>query len=127
VLRIFTRSLLLLLCCWLLTGPQLLLQLGAWSWMIATYSQESGIEQAFQETFGGDRPCELCKIIKAVEDPENETPQLASDNNKLQLMLGLAKPICIPSPRAEVAPRQCIEWNPESAHLSAPTPPPRVA
>ena len=40
--------------------------------MVASYSRESSIEQAFAETFGGDRPCELCKIITAV-DTEQES------------------------------------------------------
>jgi hypothetical protein len=95
--------------------------------MIASYSQESTIEQAFKETFGGDRPCELCKIIKAADEPEQETPLSTGEGNKLTLMLGLAKPICIESPHVEIATRPCIEWNPESAHIAVPTPPPRAA
>ena len=41
--------------------------------MVANYSQESSIEQAFVETFGGERPCELCKIITAVDTAEQES------------------------------------------------------
>ena len=74
VIRRLCRLLLLLCCCWLLTGPQLLLQLGAWSWMMASYSQESSIEQALAETFGGERPCELCKLITAVETEQQTAP-----------------------------------------------------
>ena len=82
VSRQFFRLVLLLCCCWLLTGPQLLLQLGAWSWMVANYSQESSIEQAFFETFGGERPCDLCKIITAVDTGTGKRRQQRADRNQ---------------------------------------------
>ena len=50
--------------------------------MVASYSQESSIEQAFAETFGGDRPCELCKIITAVDTEQESTPTQRTRRNQ---------------------------------------------
>ncbi len=124
--RRLAKTLILLLCCWLLTGPQLLLQLGAWSWMMASYSQESSIEQAFKETFGGDRPCDLCKIIQAVDVTEQEAPTRYTESEKLNLMLGLATPILIGAPKASLQKQLFIVSEPENALLTVPTPPPRA-
>ncbi len=123
------KGILLLLCCWLLAGPQLLLQLGAWTWMLASYSQESTIEQAFRETFGGERPCELCKIIRAVDKSEKEAPSPLNSSNKreLNLMLGLARQILLPAPRASQALKPQLVLKPTSHRAPVPTPPPRAA
>lgn len=123
----FCKTLLLLLCCWLLTGPQLLLQLGAWSWMITSYSQESSIEQAIKETFGGERPCDLCMIIQAVDETEQDTPLNVNESIKLTLMLGLAQPIIVERPRPEAIIGSHIAQEPENALMVVPTPPPRLA
>jgi hypothetical protein len=106
----------------------LLLQLGAWSWMIASYSQESSIEQAFAETFGGDRPCELCKIITAVDIEQESAPfRESSETKSLKLILGQA-------PRSTFAPTHFIAAQLSDCdqfglprHLKVPTPPPRFA
>lgn len=95
--------------------------------MVASYSQEGTIEQAFKDTFGGERPCEMCKIITAVEDSENETPLNTGESKKLTLMLGLAKPILITVPEAVFKPVVRAQTAPENALLRVPTPPPRVA
>ncbi|MEN8661048.1 MAG: hypothetical protein ABF330_00985 [Lentimonas sp.] len=105
----------------------MLLQVGAWTWMIASYSQKSTIEQAFKETFGGDRPCELCDFIKAVDESESENPLNISESHKLTLMLGLAQPIFLNTPRPRIIERLWLKWNPENAHFAVPTPPPRLA
>lgn len=62
MIRLF-KSLLLLLSLWLAVGPLALLQIGAWAWMVTSYSQESSLKEAFRDTFGGDRPCEMCRFI----------------------------------------------------------------
>lgn len=95
--------------------------------MIASYSQESSIEQAFEDTFGGERPCELCKIIKAVDESDNQTPLNISESHKLTLMLGLARPVYLNTPCSWIIERSWLEWNPENAHHAVPTPPPRLA
>ena len=96
--------------------------------MVASYSQESSIEQAFAETFGGDRPCELCKLISAVDAEQESTPAKASNEVKsLKLMLGQA-------PRSTIAPTHFItakrgntDRTALQRHPDVPTPPPRVA
>ena len=46
-------------------GPLSVLQLGAWSWMLFAYSHEAGFSAAIEETFSGERPCNLCTMIEA--------------------------------------------------------------
>lgn len=127
-IRRLGRLLLLLCCAWLLSGPQLLLQLGAWSWMIASYAQQSGIEQAVAETFSGERPCQLCKFITAAEAEQQSSPAQAPDEAKsLKLLPGQAQRLRI-APGYFIAAKHC-----PSDHLAArratdvPTPPPRRA
>ena len=129
VFRQFFRLVLLLCCCWLLTGPQLLLQLGAWSWMVANYSQESSIEQAFVETFGGERPCELCKIITAVDTAEQESApnKEPTEIKGLKLLLGQAEHFNA-APKCWIAPKgRTTEQSAATRHKDVPTPPPRRA
>ena len=122
----FCKTLLLLLCCWLLTGPQLLLQLGAWTWMVASYSQESTIEQAFKDTFGGERPCDLCEIITAVDRSDRDSTHTTGESTKLTLMLEMAQPIIIGMPSTELSMSSTRRRTPESALPTVPTPPPRL-
>jgi hypothetical protein len=94
--------------------------------MVASYSQESTIEQAFKDTFGGERPCSMCKIITAVSETEPETPRTVRDSSKLTLMLGLAKSIKVHVPQADTAFELCSQQRPRSALNTVPTPPPRL-
>lgn len=94
--------------------------------MVVSYSQDSTIEQAFKETFGGERPCDMCKIITAVDETEQETPLNVNESSKLTLMLGLAKPIKINVPESDTAHALCTQQSPESALNTVPTPPPRL-
>jgi hypothetical protein len=128
MLRHLSKILLLLLSAWLLTGPLALLQLGAWGWMLASYSQESSLEQAIIETFGDERPCDLCRAIDAVEDSEStsETTQ-RSDSKDIKLMLGLSRAIEVIVPSQIYEPKVAIVSEPENALLTVPTPPPRTA
>jgi hypothetical protein len=118
----------LLCCCWLLTGPQLILQLGAWSWMLTSYSQESTFEQAFKETFGGDRPCEVCKLIKDVETSDQETVPAAesSETKSLKLIIGSAERIAFAA-ACTSAKHSSSHDSPPRLYQKVPTPPPRLA
>jgi hypothetical protein len=119
---------LLLLCGWLLTGPLALLQLGAWGWMLASYSQESSFEQAIIETFGDERPCDVCRVIDGVEATEstNGSAQRA-ETKDIKLMLGLSRAIEVIVPTRAYEPKAVMVCEPENALLAVPTPPPRVA
>jgi len=95
--------------------------------MMASYSQESNIEQAFAETFGGDRPCELCKIITAVDTEQESTPtQRSNETKSFKLMLGQAPRITFAPTHFIAAKRSHIEPDPPLRHPRVPTPPPRL-
>ena len=120
------KILLLLTGGWLLAGPLALLQFGAWGWMLVSYSSNDTFQQAVIETFSDDRPCDMCRIIDALEVIENEFPPIKVEQKEIKLMLGLARAIIIPAPNA--TPQQwCIRvCEPDDALLVVPTPPPRA-
>jgi len=129
MLQPIAKALLLLLCCGLLYGPQTMMQLGAWGWMLATYSREKPLEQAINDTFGGERPCDLCRLIEHIDSNSEEDMPAATQNRlvELRLILGLGKEIFVASPEAVTQP---ISWSstPPGEYLSSvPTPPPRVS
>jgi len=117
---------LLLSSSWLLVGPLAFMQLGAWSWMIASYSQESSFQQAIIETFGDERPCDVCKVIDAVEGSDPQSPFAQSEQRDLKLMLGLSRAIeaIIPTQAYELL--SAILGEPENVRNGVPTPPPRL-
>lgn len=126
MLRRISKILLLSLCAWLLTGPLALLQLGAWSWMLASYSQEGSFEQAIIDTFGDERPCDVCRVIDAVETNDSNGATQSNERKELKLMLGLGRAVQIQVPAYSETPRALIVCEPENARHPVPTPPPRV-
>jgi len=126
-LRQFIKSLLLFFCCALLFGPQAILQLGAWSWMLTSYTQESSLKQAIQETFGGERPCDMCKIIDSSDDPRNEAPTTKqSETRELKLMLGLGRALKFDHNSTGNAPWADYLMVHSYGVYYKPTPPPRA-
>ena len=125
-MRKLGKLLLLICCCWLITGPQLILQLSAWSWMIASYSQQSTFEQAIAETFSGDYPCEICKFIQSTDDKTSPTPAKESNENKsFKLMYEqVTRILTLPNP-CQVSNVGKSELFPPPLHYRVPTPPPR--
>ncbi|NBB79789.1 MAG: hypothetical protein GVY36_10130 [Verrucomicrobia bacterium] len=111
----------------LLTGPQFFLQLGAWGWMLSSYAQEDGIEQAIRETFNGERPCQLCQIIQASETREQPLApnRVDSKQGDFQLVLIEIDAITLPKHAKPRLPR------PDHAAMlpvrsgDVPVPPPR--
>ena len=125
--RIFNISL-LLLSAWFLTGPLALLQLGAWAWMLTSYSQERSFEQAIIETFGDERPCDVCIVIDLLEKNESHKGETQrAENKEIKLMLGLGRAIEMVVPSRAYEPKVTPVFEPENARLSVPTPPPKVA
>jgi len=122
-----SKIILLLLSSWLLVGPLALLQMGAWGWMVASYSQESSFQQAIVETFGDERPCDVCRVIDAVEESENGSPIAQSGQTEIKLMLGLGRPIKVSAPWVPFEHGRIYVCEPENALLPVPTPPPRAA
>ncbi|MFU8848962.1 MAG: hypothetical protein ACNA77_09645 [Opitutales bacterium] len=127
MLQRISKIFLLLLCVWLLTGPQALLQLGAWSWMLASYSQESSFGQAVAETFGNERPCKLCRLIDAAEAAEDDSPIAQSGQKEIKLMLCLGRGIQVEAPQASSEWMRAFVCEPKNALALVPTPPPRAA
>lgn len=80
--RLIYKFALLALCACLLVGAQFFLQIGAWGWMLVSYSQESSLEQAVRDTFSGERPCAMCTAISTTREKEPEpgaAPQRAEE------------------------------------------------
>lgn len=128
LLRYLIKSLLCIVCLWLAVGPLAILQLGAWSWMIVSYSQESNIEQAIRETFSDERPCGMCCLIDAVEKETDSTgtpPPSKKKDQSLKLMLGLSRAIVVLKPHSENAVTPFNAWHFQSLSHPVPTPPPR--
>lgn len=126
-IRRIGKALLLVCCLWLLTGPLLLLQLGAWSWMLASYSQQSSLEQAIIETFGGNRPCEVCKFI---QETNAESFPLSEQKPKniqgFKLLPGTIADICITSEYTRLFYPLAQTQFLLSPDYKIPTPPPRL-
>jgi hypothetical protein len=105
-----------------------LLQLGAWAWILTSYSQAGSFEQAIIETFGDERPCDVCIVIDLLEKNEsNKGETQRAENKDIKLMLGLGRAIEMVVPSRAYEPKVTAVCKPENAHLSVPTPPPKVA
>ena len=50
------------------------LQIAAWSGMLITYSQQSGIVEGVAQTFDGKHPCTLCNAVKAGSEKDGKVP-----------------------------------------------------
>ena len=121
------KILLLLTGGWLLAGPLALLQFGAWGWMLFSYSSNDTFQQAVIETFSDDHPCDMCRIIDALEVAENELPPIQVEQKEIKLMLGLARAISVTTPNVTSQSWQVKRCEPDDAVLVVPTPPPRAA
>lgn len=112
---------------WLLAGPLALLQIGAWAWMLASYSQEGSIQTAVHDTFSGERPCGLCKIISEVENKEQETPARTrvTESKDLLLLPGHIRQACLFLPPGHRTKASVSPHFPKDPLLIEPGPPPR--
>ena len=112
---------------WLLAGPLALLQMGAWAWMIASYSQEGSLQAAVQDTFSGERPCGLCKLISEVESEHPGTPAQSStsESKDLKLLPIPVRPAGLPKPPGQHAAKSGLEQFVKDPVLEEPGPPPR--
>ena len=117
----------LALCCALVVGPQFFLQLGAWGWMLASYSQDADLGKAFAETFSGERPCELCEIIESSREQDRPDNRATAQAEHFRLLIPSAPSILPPAPPETRRPilRKRVSLAPPGRNV--PTPPPRTA
>ena len=80
---IFASSLLFVLC--LTIGPKSLMQISAWGVMIVEYSEGSTLGSAIEDTFSGNRPCDMC--ISLSKTPSEKPDLLLSQGMILKNML----------------------------------------
>ncbi len=65
----------LFICLFLTGGHYGMMQCVAWAGMLWSYSDEDGWLQAAQDTFSGDKPCELCEAIVEAKQGDSDSPE----------------------------------------------------
>jgi hypothetical protein len=67
----------------ILGGHWAFLQTGAWVGMIVQYSQQVGVKAGLAQTFDGEHPCPICKVIQdAKKQEQRKAPMLSSELKK---------------------------------------------
>lgn len=61
-------------CLHLAGGPLAVLQVVAWGGMLVSYSQENGFRKGVEDTFSGEKPCEMCRKISAARKDAGKEP-----------------------------------------------------
>jgi hypothetical protein len=135
-LRKFFQSLFVILACLQLAGgPYPLIQGYAWATMLASYSQEKGIVRAAQDTFSGEKPCDICHWIAKNRQPNPDgTPEPLTPSRSiltlklLQDMLPASIAGTRPPPGRDLETAEFAAPPPASPHGQAapPVPPPRA-
>ncbi|MFP4203319.1 MAG: hypothetical protein ACLFS4_03195 [Opitutales bacterium] len=125
-LRFLFRMFKLVVCAVLLLGPQVVLQLTAWSYMLISYAQESSIQEAVRDTFSGQRPCDLCHLIEAVEHEEETTAYASRATEDFRLLMPRMGRLALPSQPRQTFERPRHVIQPPNAPLATPVPPPRA-
>jgi hypothetical protein len=76
-----------------------LLQLGAWSWMLFAYSHDAGLGTAIEDTFSGERPCRLCKmIVSSAEESRAHTGPTVTLEREFKLLVLALQSTSVSSP-----------------------------
>lgn len=107
----------------ILGGHWMALQSAGWIGMLADYSRGATLVTAFEKTFDGAHPCELCKVVQSGR--EQEKKEVTKVVVKLEGVLTAG--IGLPWPRT--GDRSYPPHTPVNVErrLAPPTPPPRVA
>lgn len=116
-------------------GDLLVLQVAAWSGMIATRTAEQGLTEAVKTTFDGDHPCRLCSMVKEASSSEEKSPA-TSTGAKTPAKTEFAKlkefvpmsPLALPMAHEVASLPQAAWFNHFTAgrHDSPQLPPPRI-
>jgi len=105
-------------------GHWAFLQSAAWLGMVVSYSQNAPFSIALENTFDGQHPCGLCKLVQEGKKSERQRGLLKAET-KLNLLLAQARPWLLPPLPFSLSPTE-----PGVARIrleSPPTPPPRLA
>ncbi|MDX1950644.1 MAG: hypothetical protein SFY81_00585 [Verrucomicrobiota bacterium] len=73
-----------------------LLQTAAWTGMLISFTKTDSFAVAVEKTFKGDRPCQLCKIVKEGRESEREQEQ-SVEQVKIDWMLVQVSHVVWPS------------------------------
>ncbi len=94
--------------------------------MLASYSQQSSLRMAIQETFSGERPCGMCKAIQESESNNSHLPAKAkSTAEELRLLLLQVSPLKLAPDDAAIITAALQMHRPVSLCAKVPTPPPK--
>lgn len=91
MLRLFAWFLIAIATLRIAGGDLLVLQVTAWSGMLASRTVEQGLVEAVTSTFDGDHPCHLCSMVKDAAEEEERPKQSAPKSSKTSLNTELAK------------------------------------
>lgn len=98
----FARGLVVVALCVSIGLHWVVLQSAAWVGMAVTYSVEKGVVQGLSETFDGEHPCPMCKLVnegvKGEQAPtDGQTPPSKTKELKLTLALVSVPTFVFPS------------------------------
>jgi hypothetical protein len=104
-----------------------LLQSVAWTGMLVSRSQQTGVEEAVRTTFDGEHPCRLCVVVKEGQKQQSEKRpdsalELMAKTNFLQPAVALA-----PAPASVAFNYRILEIHGAERAESPRLQPPRVA
>jgi hypothetical protein len=81
-----------ILCFALLLGNAACLQVVAWVGMVATRTVEQGLPAAVESTFSGKRPCQMCRVVVALER-QGDAARDPSPSMKKTMKIDLVQPV----------------------------------
>ena len=100
------------------------LQSAAWVGMAVSYSIKAGsVTEGLSETFDGEHPCPMCKLVAEGKSSEKKDPKDAA-KVKIELFAQQYTVLAFASLTAPELPRAVDETAP-ARHVSPPVPPPR--
>jgi len=122
----FTRRFFVLLSLWLIIGPTAILQIAAWSFMIASYSAEDGIAEGVSKTFSGQEPCHLCNLVQEIDQSDPDHPKTNfPETREIKILPRPEVPDSVHAPRQVFVGIRALVCFGQSRFSEVPKPPPR--
>lgn len=128
-LRKLAQGLVVLSLCVSIGLHWVVLQSAAWVGMAVTYSVEKGVVQGLSETFDGEHPCPMCKMVnegvKSEQAPtDGQTPPAKVKELKLTLALVSVPTFVFPSETPQAW--STVSSTASARHERPVTPPPEA-